>query len=271
MYYKYDFFFDNCATRVRDIFPRALGKGFVYGSTLPKGSQPTFRDIINQYFHLRHWERVGVNILLGSKIDKKMTDAEIMFLPDFLRDGLAGAKLNGRVVATPSAVVLTEREHLVAGTNQPLILTCILLLLTALGVFVKKLRLLGRVMSVLLLFVTGLLGCLVLAMWFGTDHQGCSNNYNLLWALPVNLFIAFTKPRGKGKYAVIAMGLIVVSLLLHVAGLQGLVLEFVPLLLALFLVHWRIYSASKEVAVMPVVNKSEPEVVIIKTEEDVLS
>lgn len=245
MYYKYDFFFDNCATRIRDMFQDALGKNFVYGETRPKEYKPTFRDIINRYFYSKHWERVGVNILLGSRIDKVMTNDDIMFLPNYLRDGLAGAKLDGKPAATPPQVIVTNSTPPSAGTNWAMVLTCTLLLLTILGLYVKQLRLLGRFMSILLLFVTGLLGCLVLVMWFGTNHQGCSNNFNLMWVLPLNIYIAFANPKGKGLYSLIAMILIVASLLLHVLHVQGLVVEFVPVLLSLLLIHGANYRKSK--------------------------
>jgi hypothetical protein len=244
-YYKYDFFFDNCATRIRDIFPTALGSGFVYGNALP-ASNLTFRDIINKYFYRRHWERVGVNILLGSKIDKQMTNSDIMFLPDYLRDGLDGATLNGKKLATPPALILDGSKPISPGANLPMLLTSSLLLLTIAGTSLRKLKLLGRIMSVLLLLVSGLLGSLLIFMWLGTDHQACGNNFNLLWAMPINLILAFTKPKGKDKYAIIAMLLIVVSLLLHVFKIQGLVIELIPLLLSLLAIHFNIYRKSKE-------------------------
>jgi hypothetical protein len=105
--------------------------------------------------------------------------------------------------------------------------------------------LLGKIMSVLLLLATGLLGCLILVMWFGTDHQGCSNNFNILWCLPLNLVIAFFNPKGKGKYAIIGMLLIIVTLILHVVKVQGLIIEFIPLLLALLFVYGSIYRKSR--------------------------
>jgi hypothetical protein len=98
-------------------------------------------------------------------------------------------------------------------------------------------------MSALLLLVTGLLGCLILVMWLYTDHQGCRDNFNLLWCLPTNLVIAFFNPKGKGRYALIAMVFIFISLLLHITGVQGLTLfELAPLLLALLFIYGAIYK-----------------------------
>src|SRR5690606_27022936 len=47
------------------------------------------------------------------------------------------------------------------------------------------------VMDALLLYITGLLGVLLLFMWWGTDHQACADNFNLLWAMPLNLIAGF--------------------------------------------------------------------------------
>ena len=261
-YYKYDFFFDNCATRIRDIFPRSdvFGAAFKYANVLPSGKALSFRDIINAYFYRDHWTRLGINILLGSRIDRVMTNADIMFLPDYLRDGVAGASANGRKVSTPPRLILEGHVSAAAGINWALMLTLSLALLTILGLSVKKLRVLGKVMSALLMLVTGLLGILILVMWFGTDHQGCGNNMNILWCLPLNIILAFGNPKGKGKYAVIAVMLIFVSLVLHLLRVQGLILEMMPLLLALLFVYGHMYRQSKVKPVIAVGQKNEPAV-----------
>lgn len=244
-YYKYDFFFDNCATRIRDVFPKSLGKGFQFGNALAGEPVLTFRDIMNRYFYRRHWDRIGVNILLGSRIDRVMTNEDIMFLPDYLQKGVAGAKLDGEPMSEHGAIVLDGSPHLPAGLNLPLVLTSTLFLLTITGHTVTRLKFLGRIMNTLLLLVTGLLGCLILVMWFATDHQGCGNNYNILWAMPINLLLTFWKPKGRGKYAVIAIGLIVVSLLLHLLHVQALIPEFLPLFAALITVYITMFRSSK--------------------------
>ncbi len=242
-YYKYDFFFDNCATRIRDVFPASLGKDFRFGNTLPPGVDLSFRDIINQYFYRVHWQRFGVNLLLGSPIDQKMTNEHIMFLPDFLSEGIGKATLAGRPVSTDRVTVVPAEAPEPAGLNQPLILMLLILALTIIGIFVRKL---GDVMTFLLLFLTGFIGCFIIVMWLGTDHQACQDNFNLLWALPTNLFFAFASKRNKDKYAAIGILLILVSFIVHLLEIQKLLLpEFAPLLLALLLTYGMIYRKNK--------------------------
>lgn len=245
-YYKYDFYYDNCATRIRDIFPDMLGKDFKFGSGLTSGKQISFRNITDQYLCRRHWERFGIDILLGSKVDKIMTDKDVMFLPDFLRDGLAGATVNGNKVASATLEILPSSPPQPLETNQPFILSCILALLTILGLSVPKLRILGKIMSFLLLFITGLLGWFILVMWLGTDHKACGDNFNILWALPTNLILAFAIKKGKTRYALVAILLLVLSLFLHLFKVQELpLLQLGPILLALLYVYGSIYRSSK--------------------------
>ncbi len=244
--YKYDFLFDNCATRIRDIGPKVLGPSFVWGQALPANSKLTFRNIIDKYLAQKDWERLGIDVALGSRIDKVMTNQQVMFLPDFLRDGLATATLDGKKVAGDTKLILQGgNEAASKGVNQPFILTCIIALLTIAGLLITRLRLLGKIMSFILLLVTGLLGCFLLFMWLGTDHQACQNNFNIFWALPTNLIAAFSR-RNKGRYAVIAIALLVVSLLLHLLRIQELpLLELMPILLSLLFVYGTILRRPK--------------------------
>lgn len=245
-YYKYDFFFDNCATRIRDVFPKALGHQFKYGSTLPENSQLTYRQIMNAYFYRVHFERLGCNLLLGSRIDKVMTDEEVMFLPDYLRNGLEGAKVKDQLVAAPIQVIYEGPGHVPAGLNWPFIVLTIAAIITIAGLLLPKLKWLGSAMSFLFLLVTGLLGTLMLVMWLGTDHQGCQNNFNILWALPTNLFLAFLPKRNKGRYAIVAIIFIFLSLLLHILKIQELaLLELSPLLFVMLFIYGSLFKRKK--------------------------
>jgi hypothetical protein len=246
-YYKYDFLFDNCATRIRDIFPKTFGKGFHFGRTLPAGHEITFRHIINYYLRGIHWERFGINILLGSQVDKPMSNEEIMFLPDYLRDGIGNATVEGRKIATAPVTLLDMPPVPEPGTNVPMLVMLGVCLLTILGLSIPSLKPLGAFMSTLVLIISGLLGCLILVMWLGTDHQTCRDNWNVLWALPTNVLVPFLRHRNRDRYAAIAIVLLLVSLLLHVFHIQELPLvELWPLLLALLYIYGMIYKRNRD-------------------------
>lgn len=257
-YYKYDFFFDNCATRIRDIFPRVLGDGFRFGNVLPE-EKPSFRDIMNRYFYKLHWQRVGVNILLGSKIDRKMTNEDIMFLPNYLRDAVAKSTLNGKPCSAPPVTIIPGRQQSPVTPNYPLWLAAGLLLLTVAGGMIPRLRLLSAITGKLALLVSGLLGCIILVMWFGTDHEGCSNNFNLLWALPTNLLLVFRKAKGARTYSAIAMLLIALGFVMDIAGVQDIIPELALFMFTLLFVFWNNYKTitRNKMAAMTSVNEEK--------------
>ncbi|RYD97112.1 MAG: DUF4105 domain-containing protein [Sphingobacteriales bacterium] len=246
-YYKYDFLYDNCATRIRDIFPGILGPGFRFGASLPEGRKISFRKIIDEYQRNNHWARLGINIVLGSRIDKVMTNEEAMFLPDMLMQGMATAKLDGKaIVAGAPKQVVKGTDRTALSPNGPMWAMIALLLFTLIVFFVRPLQVLKPFIAFLHLLLSGLLGAVLLFMWLGTDHQSCANNYNLLWALPFNLPFALTvfKPRSWHKqYSLIAIVLLILALMVHVIGIQAMPLtELLPFFLCLLYVYLFVYK-----------------------------
>jgi len=244
--YKYDFFFDNCATRIRDIIPKGLGTGFQYPNVLP-GSSVSFRTIINHYLYRDHWTRLGINILLGAKVDKPMSNSDIMFLPDYLRDGVGGATLNGRKIATPAATLLEGQPLPAAKANGAFwVLLAFAVLTIACGLLPGTQRI-GLMLQGITLAVSGLLGILILFMWFGTDHQACGPNFNLLWALPTNLAVPFIQKTRRYVYAYIGLFALLLAALLHMTGIQRLPLpELAPVLAILVFIFGTIVRKHKK-------------------------
>jgi len=249
--YKYDFMWDNCSTRVRDIFPRTLGDEFYFGDILSQ-KKITYRNIINQYLINKHWERFGIDLLLGSPIDTVMSEDGVMFLPDFLHKGLEHAKYKGEHIVSANNIILNYTHVYKSVPNGPLWCMIGILILTALSFLVPAFQYLKRFMRFVLLFSTGLLGLFILFMWLDTDNQGCSNNYNILWALPLNAFVAFFANKQKfwlRVYALAAISLLIVALAVHLIGFQQLpLIELSPLLLAMMYVYVDMYKRNVPVA-----------------------
>ncbi|MEM9984176.1 MAG: DUF4105 domain-containing protein, partial [Bacteroidota bacterium] len=79
-YYLYEFFYDNCATRVRDLFQEVLGDSLTYvGAQASMGM--SFRDLLHQYLGDRRWPQFGIDLALGAVVDRDITPWESMFLP----------------------------------------------------------------------------------------------------------------------------------------------------------------------------------------------
>lgn len=193
--YRYDFLFDNCTTRARDMVDSGAGATVALGNIL----QPepyTFRNHIDVYLNRakQDWSKLGIDLLLGSKMDRAATNREAMFLPDNLMLAFDKSTADGKPLVAAKQTILDlpslASESLLI---TPIIAFSILLVLMAALTFIKSswARQAVAVLDFVLFFSLGCVGLLLLFMWFGTDHALCANNYNLLWALPTNLLTAF--------------------------------------------------------------------------------
>lgn len=245
--YKYDFLYDNCATRLRDILPSVLGAAYEQGPVLTYGTCTTFRQTIDQYLADKHWERYGIDLLLGNPIDRCMDDRTAQYLPDNLRLSLAGATINGQPAAEdPVQLLPSRRPATPVGPNGPLFLNLGILVLAVVLGLVPRTRPAARSFARLLFVVTGLLGCLIVVMWSATDHQACRPNWNLLWSFPPNLIAAFFPFRKLRGYAVVAALGVIAAWCVHIAGIQALPLrESWPLMAALLWCYGMIYRQSR--------------------------
>jgi hypothetical protein len=193
--YKYDFTFDNCTTRLRDLIEKTTDSTVHFGEALKM--KETFRDLIYEYLNYgdKQWSKLGIDILLGSKTDAIMKPREVMFLPDYLMKTFDSSTIEARpLVAEKHALFKInyspiEKDNL---THPLFIFTCLFVLIALLSYsknfFIQKLL---SAFDGFLFFIIGLLGILLVFMWFGTDHIMCRNNYNLLWAWPTNIVAAF--------------------------------------------------------------------------------
>ena len=169
-----------------------------------------------------------------------------MFIPDFLSKCAAGATWNGKKVFRDKTTLLEDHINQPAAVNAPFILTCLIALLTISGLSVARLRVLGRIMTGVVLLVCTVFGCLIIFFWFFSEHTCAKYNFNILWALPTNLLLPFINYQLKKRYALTGMVFIFVCLLLHVIKLQVMPLfELGPFLLALLWVYGYIYRESE--------------------------
>lgn len=233
--YIYSSVYDNCATRVRDILEKATGQELQWGNAT--GGKPvTYRQAFNAHLTNDPWQKFGINILSGMPVDQVMSNRAAMYLPRYLASGAATATLHGRPLVLEDNLVLPQGVDLPAETVLTpvfwtlLILAAIILLMLLRPATQAKGLVLGKTM----VFISGVLGLLMLVMWFATDHAICRDNLNLLWALPTNLVYPFLK-KPRTRYDLLAMALIVLVPVLHLLGVQQFPLgELWPLLLVLF-------------------------------------
>lgn len=193
-FYKYDFLLDNCTTRVKNIVFENDKELHIDSSIVPPGT--TARDMIHYYLERGNqlWTELGIDILLGSRVDRKVSNDEAMFLPEFFMKGLNDAEDSTQpFVEQFKTIYKGNDEQVTAWKYMPLTVTAIscLLLFFISTLKTKWAKAIIKFVDILLLYVTGLIGVLLLFMWFATDHTVCKGNLNIAWALPTNFIAAF--------------------------------------------------------------------------------
>jgi hypothetical protein len=195
-YYLYDFFFDNCATRIRDIFTEGLERELLFDYQQLEQGQ-SFRELLMPYLTEKPWARLGINLALGLPADKLATPWDYMFLPDHMMTVFGSARFNMEVENTlfaPNSEILLQGEDLPAASfrNAPFWVFLLVLLISVIISYGNLTS--GRFYwwyDRILFGTTGFLGLLIAFLWFGTDHQVTVWNLNILWANPFHMIIIF--------------------------------------------------------------------------------
>lgn len=206
-YYRYDYFRDNCSTRLRDALDVALGGSLERRFTLLR-TELSYRNESIRLTAPDGLAQAGMGIALGPKADAPLTAWEAMFIPMRLRDYLRQVTVPTADGGTQPLVAvertlhraarapeLAERRGLTLGAFGPVLGVWILLLapLTAAGR--RRTRLPAAVMAGLFYAIAGLVGVVVLGMWLFTAHVFWSNNLNVLLFSPLALAAAWILPR----------------------------------------------------------------------------
>jgi hypothetical protein len=241
-YYLYDFFYDNCATRIRDIFNEGLDREIIYNYQ-PLETGQSFRELLMPYLTGKPWARLGINLALGMPADKMASPWNYMFLPDhmmtvFGHAGISAAGSNNPFVRETTTLLRGEEPPAPAFKNSPFLVFLLVLLITGVVSYISISN--NRISwwyDRLLFGITGALGLLIAFLWFGTDHQVTVWNLNILWANPLHVIIVFFLNR---KFAILLQYYFAINLALLIILLftwpflpQTLPWMVIPLVLAL--------------------------------------
>lgn len=216
-YYKYDFFFDNCTTRLRDILKKQRDSSFTQTAVMPKGSR--FRQAIHEYLDKNHkdWSKLGIDILLGARCDRIMNPEQMLFLPDNLMKSLDSSHTK-MLVSSENLYPVNYDNNRESLFTPTLFFWLLFVSIFVLG-FVKNKFVRGFLSGFdgLLFFCTGVLGIILIFMWLGTDHSMTKDNYNLLWAWPTHTILAFFSNSAKAavqkyfKFTAVALMAVLIS------------------------------------------------------------
>ncbi len=242
MFYLYDFFYDNCATRIRDILEKAVGGKLVYPAenTLV---QPSLRELINEAQRPMPWLTLGTDLLIGTPGDTRAGFRERMFLPKSLSGNLSLAGIQyqqGRLPLLQKPVKMLSYPEPETGKNillSPLFIFSTLFILIMLLSLLVKNQVFNHYLDFFLFFVFSLLAMLMLFCNFFTDHQAMKFNLNIIWLNPFLLIACislFIKSRPTAWFRIILFTSIVFLLALPFIP-QSVNAALIPLILVLIL------------------------------------
>ncbi|MFT3748015.1 MAG: DUF4105 domain-containing protein [Agriterribacter sp.] len=244
-FYRYDFLFDNCATRIRDIIRNHSDTGLVIHRILDKPK--TFRELIHVDLNRTgmYWSKFGIDILLGSRLDRIAQNEQTMFLPVYLAKGFDSTYFQSKyLVKSKDELYQSSLAESDISFFTPFVALTILLLLFIVFAALKNKAVLTS-LDFLLFLSTGLLGILLILMWTATDHALCKDNYNLLWALPFHAIAAFFLRSKKNWIKKYWLATAVINILILVTWFflpQQLNNGLLPLII---LLTWRSYALYK--------------------------
>lgn len=255
-YYPYDYFYNNCATKIRDVIVTALGDDIFFdGSYIT--TNYTIRQLTDIYLKQQPWGDLGIDLGLGLPMDKKASPYEYMFLPDYIESGFDHAtikkdSISTSIVKEKRIIYESRNEETNAGFTHPIYaFGAVAMIAFGLSAWDFKRRKLSIWFDVVLFGTAGCMGVLLLLLWFFTDHKAAAVNFNLLWALPTHLIalVAFRKKPSWLKTYFLGVVIIQGLLLLTWWVLpQQLNTALIPIVIALLMRAFMQYHLRKQAA-----------------------
>lgn len=191
--YRYNFFFDNCATRPAVLIEKIVGQVDYHYPYAPQ----SFRTLINHATRYHDWVTFGCDLALGSPTDRQATLHEMMFLPDYLREAFSKAEIideqgNRRPLVSDIYTIEAgepdkpEKDFwdFLSPMRLGWLIFALTYVITALGRYQKRAY---KELDVLLFGLAGLAGCVLFFLAFFSVHPCTWPNYSLLWLHPFHL------------------------------------------------------------------------------------
>ena len=167
-----------------------------------------------------------------------------MFLPDFVFEAFTNIKLKEKGLEKPivkrTEIILKEyNNQFLNGFFTPLVvfsfLAFVVLVFTYLD-YKKGKR--NKALDAIIFGLTGIVGIVVLLLWFATDHSTTIQNFNILWAFAPNLVFAFVIAKNQkisNYYMITLLGLLDIMVLLWIFKIQVFHIAMIPILIALYI------------------------------------
>lgn len=244
--YRYNFFFDNCATRPVVLTEKAVNGHVAYSDHL---TPETFREMINYCMRYHPWVTFGCDLVLGGPADRVTTVHESFFIPDHLRKAFDDAWIirpDGSKQKLVAVGHILAEETLSVEETEKTVFTP-LICFSLLFVVILLLSLIERTkktyfywLDCLLFFVAGIAGCVLFFLSFISEHPAMWPNISIVWLHPLHLFgvlLFAVKKLNKAAYCYHFINFVALLLVLPVWFFipQHLNMAFIPLIATLWL------------------------------------
>lgn len=251
--YRYNYFFDNCTTRARDMLVNHLHGKVIYP---PAEEDATFRSMIHKWNNKYEWSQFGEDLLLGVNADRKTTKSEQQFLPENLRSDFDKARYNGKPLVKETNVLL-DAETEMAEPVFPLSPLSIALIFAVISLvmmlFSYRRQQVYWAWDLALMLTSGLMGIIFFVMIF-SQHPCVSLNFIQLFFNPLPLFFLYSTIKKKKVIWWKIWGVLIIL------GLFGSLFQEIPLpilIVASFLLLHCIVHLRINKAVAPTVSSSK--------------
>ena len=188
-FYPYNYIFNNCSTKIRDVLELTIGEKLKFNDP---PANLSYRSLIDRYLDNYKWADIGIDICLGTKIDDKASNYDAMFLPEYLFSSLENATVGNKKLVFETRINNLDQDQIISrGIISPKIVFSIFLIISLYFSF-RQIKYHNKFIyfDSLLFFLSGMIGILILFLWFFTDHIS-TNNLNILWAFPLNILAPF--------------------------------------------------------------------------------
>ncbi len=189
--YRYNWLYDNCTTRARDMIERGIDGQVIY---LRPDTHLTARQILHGFSRADRWIEFGENLILGYELDTVLTKRQQMFIPSYYAadaDSALILRADGQsvpLVKSKSMVVVSTREVKTEAAPDGPFTTFAALMVVTIAVCVLELRRRHtfKWFDVALQAVEGLVGLLIFFLTFFSEHPGTDSNMIILLLNPLS-------------------------------------------------------------------------------------
>ena len=187
--YRYDFFYDDCTTRIRDLLEKSVGDKLLY-PPVETVKNPSFRYLVGKYQKSLPWLNFGIDLIMGFPADKKAPFRDRMFLPIEMKNELSEAVINrsGKMIPLlQNPVTILDFNPPVVKENfliSPVFVFTLLLIIIIILSSLMKTRKSNKLIDIIIYAIFSILALLLIFFNFFTDHQQMKWNLNIIWLNP---------------------------------------------------------------------------------------